>query len=86
MCDRQQDGAVVLLGDPIVDVVCRTTEAKLQIVGLSPGGCCPVDAVEMRSLMERFELTERHQRCSLRSACSRLSLLAGLTRPALSTG
>ena len=63
MCDRQQDGAIVLLGDPIVDVVCRTTGAELQAAGLAAGGCCPVDAAELSTLMQRFKLTEHHHRC-----------------------
>ena len=68
MCDRQQDGAIVLLGDPIVDVVCRTTGSELQAAGLAAGGCCPVDAAEMSTLMQRFKLTEHHHRCNPRAA------------------
>ena len=54
---------MVLLGDPIVDLVCRTTGAQLQDAGLQLGGCCPVDAAEMRDLLKRFGVSDDHQRC-----------------------
>ena len=58
-------GGVAFLGDPVMDLLVRVDDAFLAGNELESGGCLPVDAQQLKTLLQALESRGLHTRYSI---------------------